>query len=303
MHRVVKTLAERVLLHAGPATLSRRAHRGRSLILAYHNVVPDGETISGDESLHLPRNRFSEQLDRLLEEEIEVVSLDELMAAPGQADTSRRVAITFDDAYSGALSSGVEELLRRNLPATFFAVPGLLGGGTFWWDALSTAGPDREVRDAALLEARGRNDEVLAWAKRQGLPIRTVPEHARSASEAQLLTAGASRGIAIASHTWSHPNLSLLNEAACRSEFRRANEWLRERIGTEPRWLAYPYGLLGEAAERAAATTGYRAAFRIDGGWLPRRREPHNLYRTPRLNVPAGISSDGFALRLAGLLK
>jgi hypothetical protein len=39
--------------------------------------------------------------------------------------------------------------------------------------------------------------------------------------------------------------------------------------------------------------------FLVDGGWLPPR--PDNLFALPRLNVPAGLSADGLALRLSGL--
>lgn len=308
MRRVAKTVAERILLHAGPAALSRRLHRGRDLVLAYHNIVPDGETILGEASLHLPRQQFAGQLDLLLRAAVQVVSLDELMEDTRHSERTHplsRVAITFDDAYRGATHAGVEELIRRGLPATFFVVPGLVGDHTFWWDALSATGSDLGggIRDAALNDARGRNDEVLAWARRTGIAIGTVPEYARSASEAEIRAAVAQKGIELASHTWSHPNLALLSEGECRDEFAQADAWLVTRFGLPPRWLSYPYGLYGETAERASADNGYHGAFRIDGGWLTGRDERQNLFRLPRLNVPAGISLDGFALRLAGLLS
>lgn len=296
-----------MLLYAGPAGLSRRSHRSRGLVLAYHNIVPDGEPAVGDESLHLHRRRFAEQLDLLREEGVSVVSLDELIGVaqePEAADSHRRVAITFDDAYRGAIQVGVEELVRRDLPATIFVVPGLLGGHTFWWDALSAtgAGLSRRVRNDALEVVHGRNEEVIAWARRQGLPIGTVPEHARSASEVELCEAAAHDGIEIASHTWSHANLTMLSEEECRSDFVRAADWLRQRFQKDPCWLSYPYGLYSPAAQRAAAAIGHSGAFRIEGGWLPRSLEHRDVFRLPRLNVPAGLSREGFALRLAGLL-
>ena len=307
MRRAVKTVAERMLLHGGPAALSRWALRERGLVLAYHNIVPEGQLIVGDESLHLPRRQFAEQLDLLLASRLRVVSLDELMddlLDPEVTDPSPRVAITFDDAYRGAVEAGVEELVRRDLPATIFVVPGLVGGQTFWWDAISAsaAGLKRRTRDAAIEVARGRNEEVIAWARRQGVTVGTVPEHARSADEKELHAAAAHEGIRMASHTWSHPNLARLSEVECRSEFVHAADWLKKRFGDDPRWLSYPYGLHGEAAEQAAAATDHRGAFRIEGGWLPSSLARLDVFRLPRLNVPAGLSPEGFSLRIAGLL-
>lgn len=106
----------------------------------------------------------------------------------------------------------------------------------------------------------------------------------------------------MASHTWSHANLTKLSEEECLSDFGRAADWLRQRFHEDARWLAYPYGLYSPAALRAAAAIGHWGAFRIDGGWLPRSLERRDLFRLPRLNVPAGLSREGFALRLAGLL-
>lgn len=276
-------------------------------MLAYHNVVPDGESVVGEESLHLPCREFAEQLDVLLKDAVRVVSLDELTRVarePEEVDSHRRVAITFDDAYQGAIHAGIAELVRRNLPATVFVVPGLLGGQTFWWDALSAtdAGLSLGTRSAALRTIDGRNEEVIHWARRQGLAIGTVPEHARSASEEDLREVAAHKGIEMASHTWSHANLVRLSEEDCRSEFARAANWLRERFQKDPSWLSYPYGLCSPAAQRAAAAIGHLGAFRIDGGWLPRSLERADVFRLPRLNIPAGLSRAGFALRLAGLL-
>lgn len=293
-----------MLLHGGPAAIARRSHRGHGLVLAYHNIVPDGEAIGGDASLHLRRRDFARQLDLLLDSGIRIVTLDELLGQERKdTESVRRVAITFDDAYLGAVEAGVAELVHRRLPATFFVVPGLVGGRTFWWDALAaTGGLSDDTRVAALEEASGRSDEVVAWAQTHGIPIGTVPEHARTATESHLHAAVAHPGIELASHTWSHPNLARLTETECKHEFESADAWLLERFSVEPRWASYPYGMHGVPAERAAASAGYRGVFRIDGGWLAPQSEQRLRYRLPRLNVPAGISSEGFALRLSGLL-
>lgn len=305
MRHIVKRLVEHVLVRVATTGVPHRLHGGGNLVLAYHNIVPDGEPISGERSLHLPQRRFAEQLDALLETGVRVVSLDEMMG-PGPrrevAEADRRVAITFDDGYGGAVEAGVEELVRRDLKATIFVVPGLVDGREFWWDALSAPEGSMSLatREAALSTARGRNDEVFAWARRYGLPTGEVPEHARSASEASLRIAADTGAIRIASHTWSHPNLTTLSDEECRTELVRASDWLHARFGG-PDWLSYPYGLYDQRSERLASATGLRGAFRIDGGWLPASFDHDDEFRLPRLSVPSGLSREGFVLRLAGL--
>ena len=51
----VKHFIELLLLRAGPAHIARGSRTGKSLVLAYHNVIPDGADPGGDRSLHLAR--------------------------------------------------------------------------------------------------------------------------------------------------------------------------------------------------------------------------------------------------------
>ena len=53
-----KRVAERILRRLGPATIARRRMTGRTLILAWHNIVPPGASPGGDRSLHLPLTDF-----------------------------------------------------------------------------------------------------------------------------------------------------------------------------------------------------------------------------------------------------
>lgn len=300
----LKHLLEAALVHGGVPRVARALAAGRGLVLAYHNIVPDGGRIAGDTSLHLPQRLFAWQLDYLAEH-CSVVPLDLLVATP-DADASRPlVAVTFDDAYQGAVTAGVDELARRRLPATIFVAPAFVGGATFWWDRLSAtgaAGPPPAVRAHALAACGGREEQVAAWATGAGLSSQPVEPHMRVASEAELGAAVRRCDITLGSHSWSHPNLARIDSPAeLGRELTLPLAWLRERFEPVRPWLAIPYGLSSPAVERAAAAAGYRAAFRVSGGWLPAGRR--DALALPRLNVPAGLSRNGFALRCAGLLS
>ncbi len=297
----IKSMAEAALTHSGAVALSRRRRRRRGdvVILAFHNIVPRGESAVGDRSLHMPQQQFSDQLDQLLETH-EVVSLEELgsMGSPGSRP---HAVLTFDDAYRGAMSAGLEETVKRGLPSTVFVAPGCLGKPSFWWDAVRTPqgeGPPGPFRQEALTVCRGLDGPIRDRAREVGLALEEVPEHQQPVTEGELRTAAKHPGTTFGSHSWSHPNLARLSGRKLSLELVRPLEWLAERIQPLCRWLAYPYGLRSQLVEREAAAAGYVGAVRIEGGWLKGGvTEP---FAVPRVNIPAGVSRRGFALRCAG---
>lgn len=301
MARGAGRVAELLIARSGAAALARRLRRADVVILAYHNVVPHGEPVRGDASLHLEQRAFAEQLDRLLDTH-RVVALSELTPGAGPPDDPPNAVLTFDDAYAGALTAGVEELEARGLPATFFVCPGMLGREGFWWDLLAGAeGLADEVREHALWRLAGRGDDVVTWGRGQGMAVTSLPEHARPAGEALLREAAARPGIRLGSHTWSHPNLAALSREDAAAELARTRAWLEAGPSPAAPWIAYPYGLHSDAVvEEARAHAA--GALRVEGG--PARlngRWTGAAHRLPRVNVPRGLSVEGLGLRLAGL--
>jgi peptidoglycan/xylan/chitin deacetylase (PgdA/CDA1 family) len=304
--RRTKAIVERVLVTGGAAAWSARRHRGGVCILAYHNIVPGTLRGVGDASLHLADSDFRRQLDEI-GRRYEVVPVTEVLAGSSRPRRAR-VAITFDDAYLGAVTLGVEELARRGWPATIFVPPGLLGRRAMWWDSFVLAETARGVSSApgvrtqALTDCGGRDARVREVAARDGWGIRDVPEVALTATEAELAAACRRHdGLSLGSHTWSHPNLARSAESELADEMRPPLEWLRARYERTIPWLAYPYGLTNPQAAAAARAAGYEAAVLVSGGWaMPPIRDP---FAVPRVNIPAGLSADGFALRLSGVLS
>ena len=298
--RHVKRTVEHGTLWSGAPRAVRWRHRRDVLVLAYHNIVPDGELVAGDESLHLPQSRFAEQLDALSRTH-DVIPL---ASALGERTTRRpAIVISFDDAYQGAVTAGVAELARRGMPATIFVATAYVDGGDFWWDALADpalGAPSPELRMRALGECSGDDAAVRAMASRENLArVAIPPRHARGADVRDLAAATLVRGITMASHTHSHPNLSCLPPQRVRAELEQPLVWLRERFSAVLPVLSYPYGSSSPEVERAAEAAGYKAAFRIDGGWMP--RPIRHQFALPRLNVPAGLSIAGLSLQCAGM--
>ena len=298
----LRALLEAGVVRSGITRLHRATRLRHSLVLAYHNVVPDDCPPFGDRSLHLSHRAFVRQLDLLLSTHC-IVPLEEVLT-PAPSGRRPRVALTFDDGYRGAVTIGVEELAKRGVPATLFVVPAFVGGGPFWWDAVSSpegGGVDQALRERALRDLNGRDREVRSWAEAHGLRRDALPEWALVASKDELRAAARHPGIRLASHTWTHPNLVRLSPAEVQAELRRPLTWLRQRFTGVIPWLSYPYGCGSRSVEAAAAAAGYAAALSLDGVWFAPGCV--NRYAVPRLNVPAGLSANGFVLLTSGFCR
>lgn len=306
LRRAAKATVEHAAIWSGAARVARTRRSADALILAYHNIVPEGQVAAGDLSLHLPQRAFARQLDALRRTH-DIVPLDHLLnggSARRHGTGTRPLAvITFDDAYQGTMTAGVAELRRRDLPATVFVTPAFIGGKPFWWDLI--APPDGEIvaatREHALTACRGRHDEVAEWAAAARIGLQTVPPHARCCSIEELDSALEYPDLSLGSHTWGHPNLTRLTASELTEELHAPQRWLNRFGDRVLPVISYPYGRADATVHAAARAAGYVAGLMIDGGWAGTAAQ--GGFVLPRLNVPAGVSDAGFALRTAGLLS
>lgn len=302
MRDLIKRGLELAIVGSGLASLCRRARGPKILVLAYHNVTPSSELPRGDSSLHLSLDRFRAQLD-LLQDRFLILPLSQILKGDVPSDGTV-LAITFDDAYWGAIALAVPELVLRGLPATIFVAPGLLGGGGFWWDRLA----DREsgivppaVRRHALWHLNGRHDTILEWARESNRPLTALPELYRPATVGELTKASFQAGIDFGSHGWSHANLAALSEGEAAEEAHRSLKWLSGVTSETCDLLSYPYGLSSDETVRVARSAGFRFAFTVTSGFLRLGGVDDNPFLLPRLSVPSGLSLDGLLTRVSGV--
>ncbi|MEX2048897.1 MAG: polysaccharide deacetylase family protein [Gemmatimonadota bacterium] len=302
-----KRTVERLAARSGLTRAWARLAVPSTAILAYHNIVPHGEPAAGDVSLHVDQRAFGDQLDFLLEWG-DIVPLDTLssdtVSRAGRGARRPQIVVTFDDAYRGTMTAGVEELRARGVAGTVFVPPGLLGLHAFWWDTLAPAGGGPladKVRDHALGPLAGRQGSILEWAVSERIPVSDIPEHACPCDEASLLRGASYEPLTLGAHTWSHPNLARVPLEESRNELLRCRSWLAERAPRYLDWLAYPYGLrTGETV--ALASEHFAGALLVDGGLARAHGKGRPRREVPRINVPRGLTLEGLALRLAGLL-
>ena|SRR5579864_8454340 len=162
------------------------------------------------------------------------------------------VAITFDDGYRDVLQHAVPILEDYGFPATVFV-------------------PTKYIGD------RNRWDPPY----RCPLEIMSVDE----------LREAEARGLAVESHGHAHRNLAHANEGIALDDISTSIAILSHLLGREVRYLAYPYGVSSETAQRAAAAAGLECAFttnRLGTGPLDRARitvTPYDRLRVYRLKT------------------
>lgn len=98
----IKAVIERRLAASSFVHLSRRRMADCALVLAYQNVVPRGERVVGDMSLHISQEQFAAQLDVLCETH-DVVPLASLLDGGERSGERPRAVITLTMRIGGAL--------------------------------------------------------------------------------------------------------------------------------------------------------------------------------------------------------
>jgi peptidoglycan/xylan/chitin deacetylase (PgdA/CDA1 family) len=272
----------------------RRAN-DRLTVLAYHGI---------DDI-----DRFRQHLD-LLAERSRFVSLEEVLHAIRRrgALPPGSVLLTFDDGERSVLKSAAPELRARGIPSVVFVVVGAIGTDQpFWWveakalaDARTTDRGDPGPPFDALLRKMKRvpDEERLALLDRLRGDAPTV------AMRTTQLTAGEVKGLeasgmAVASHSLTHPCLSRCRPEKAKREVDGSTRVLEDLLGHHPGAFAYPDGDCTEEIRGVVADAGYEAAFLFDHR-LSGRAVADPL-RISRVRVNSTTTLDRFATIVSGL--
>jgi peptidoglycan/xylan/chitin deacetylase (PgdA/CDA1 family) len=91
----------------------------------------------------------------------------------------------------------------------------------------------------------------------------------------------AAAGLDVQSHTRTHPDLPSLTGADLDRELAGSRAALRDLLGRDIEYLAYPFGHFDDHVRRAAREAGYRAAFTFRNGRVAPGLDPYRLPRVP----------------------
>lgn len=318
-------------LAAALATLPTRLLLGRPLgILMYHSVAEVPPSLP--DWCVLPAERFQAQMRWLSRQPVDVLPLDDAVAAL-RAGRLRQptIAITFDDGYRNNVEVALPILKRYGFPATVFLTTGFIGRDrTLWYARVVIALACTKKTEIAWrglrLPLRDEGEKKAASAQLQaavkvtagaapwdaaaeietllGTPIDPpVPEDSPFAilDGSGARAAEASGLIRFGAHTVRHPILSRLDDAALAAEIDESVAAVAELTGAPCTSFAYPNGGAGDFDERAVARL--RA---IGVGVAVTTQEAPNLraadpLRLARWHVGATIPTAGFRAKALNL--
>jgi peptidoglycan/xylan/chitin deacetylase (PgdA/CDA1 family) len=227
-------------------------------ILMYHRVDD-----TGSEALaryRITPARFQAHLRHLRDEGYRTATFDEVGEAMRlrRPLPGRRVMLTFDDGCADFLTHAWPLLRESGLDATLFVVTDRVGG-TNEWDA-----------------GYGESVELLGWDALRGL---------------------ADAGVAIGSHTATHPYLTALTNTEIVQEAARSRAAILRELGVEPVALAYPYGDVDPAVRHLVGGSGYGYAVTTVGRHATLT---DNRLSLPRIEVPGSSTVSDLAEALRG---
>lgn len=299
---------------SGVAATVRRLPLPRPAItvLTYHRVAPrDAADPLFDGMVSADPQSFERQLD-VVERHGRVISIAEFLdVATGRVPArGHSILLTFDDGYRDVAEHAWPILRRRELPATLF-VPSAFPdtAKAFWWDRLSHAVMTTErqevtiaMRSSPLQSTAERREAVRALRLRvkelshraamdevdrivAALGAEEPPPAVLSWRELAELQAD---GMAIASHTRSHPLLTQVSAAEARAEIEGGARDVAEHLGATVPAFAYPSGAHDADIAALVGAAGIAVAFTTRrGSVLPGRAD---WLRLPRVNVGAATS-------------
>jgi peptidoglycan/xylan/chitin deacetylase (PgdA/CDA1 family) len=305
----------RALFRSGASfLLSQLPERDTLLVLNYHRIGNADEDLFDRGVFSATAEQFNDQI-AYLKQHVSLLTLEEALSFVDGTGTDKarrcRVLITFDDGYLDNYNIAFPILRSNGVQGVFFLVTSMVGSCDVpWWDRiayqLKTARRRRFSLSypAELVVDMDKNglgealDAVLKAYKRpeNSDPARFMRELAEETKgneppgtlrrflnwdEAREMSRG---GMAIGSHTHSHPVLSQLDPDQQFEELSESRAIIKEQLGIAADALAYPVGhkaSFSARTQRIAQEAGYRIAFSHHGGAnMQGRTSPYDVKRT-----------------------
>lgn len=207
-------------------------------ILTYHKLGPrpHGVRLKG---LYVSQALFRRQV-----QELKVTGYHSFLPSEWSKElpnSSRSIAITFDDGFVNALQHSLEPLREAGFRAIQFLVPGLIGKENAW-----------EIAEGEARERLMGASQIREWI---------------------------AAGHAIGAHTCTHPHLTRIPLAEAREEILSSRLRLEDQFGVPIRDFCYPYGDWNPAVRALVAEAGFTTACTTESGVNHRRTDSLTLKR------------------------
>lgn len=341
MRLVAKVALCCLLYYTGGVGLFRRFRKnngkGREIkILAYHDIGPQSFF-----NLQVPEKVFLSHMRYLLDGGYNLISLEEAIELlkskkPVPADT---VVITFDDGYRSIYEHVLPAVRKYGIPVTVFLSTGPVEKrGPLFVDALAYAFEktrkerldltpwglrEYSVVNAGLKETAGleindfsknlKTEERMKFLKHIFQELEVDPDSPELRD--RMLTweevkESKSQGVSFGAHTVTHPSLARISPDEAREEIHGSKKMMEERLNSEIKTFAYPYGSAKDVDERVrdiVSEKGFLCAVTLQKGVNNVGSDPFMLKRTcvtNQLKRPLwAFSRAVFAVEMSGILE
>jgi peptidoglycan/xylan/chitin deacetylase (PgdA/CDA1 family) len=273
-------------------------NRNQPIVLAFHGVSAETPgRIYNYEGSHLHRPIFQRLVEHLASH-YHIVSLDQIVDwLEGEDDLPERsVVITFDDGYRNVLTQAAPILFGLDAPATVFVTTDFVVEGKMLWPDRLLSALAATSKQSLMVEWEGEKTEF--WIRSDAEKIqaniqirrlcKSLPDHGRRTlvdsivdqlevdeaiminewddyqplGEDDLRKLG-KQGIAVGSHTCSHPVLARCSTGRMVDELQRSKRIIEQITGRPCSSFSYPNGAPGdfnEETRREIIAAGYRCA-------------------------------------------
>ncbi len=307
----------------------RTAVAGRTTVMMYHEVLPDGVGIPYWSLVR--ESAFRRQMAHLCEH-YEVVSVDAAMdrmqsSEPFSPSSRPLAVITFDDGYAGNFSCALPILRELQLPFTvYIATAAVESGQRHWYDEVTRglvalgrrsidiatsrgrlAYSGRHLSDYRRWEAISRIHSALKELpadERQEISSSLAPTAAvadlRMMTPDELRQLSNEKSACIGCHTHGHDLLDQISPDQARETILRAQALLTDWTGRTPRHFSYPNGNFTPALAQLVGHLGFASAVTTqERQWRPR----DSRYTIPRIGIGRFDNLNLFRAKISGALS
>jgi peptidoglycan/xylan/chitin deacetylase (PgdA/CDA1 family) len=327
-----------LLYYSGMVGFFRRFRKrdgGEIKILAYHDIGPQSFF-----NLQVPEKVFRSHMSYLSDAGYNVISLEEAVELlkskkPVPADT---VVITFDDGYRSIYEHVLPAVKKYGMPVTVFLSTGPVEKrGPLFVDALAYAF-EKTKKERLDLTPWGLKEYPVVnpgLKERAGLEINDFSKDLKTEERRKLLQfifekldveldspelkdrmltweevrISKSQGVSFGAHTVSHPSLARISADEAREEIHRSKKMMEERLDSEIRTFAYPYGSAEDVDKKVrdiVSEKGFSCALTLQDGANSGGSDLFMLKRTCVTNQLKGplqaLSRAVFAVEMSGIL-
>lgn len=290
--------------------------RNLGWIIILHSVLPENERspFPQNRSLEITPSDLREILSWVRENDLEVVTLDELALRLQRPESGRMICLTFDDGCLDNLTHALPIFREFQAPFSVNITNGFVAGTVpIWWyfledaltanwrlgfrwegkayDFLTDTPEERHLaydEIAGLLRALGtrRDDLVQVIAEAAEVdPLARTRQISMSWDEVRQMAADPL--VTIGAHTHAHHSLNQLSDDELLIEVGKARVELEEQIGQPVRHFAYPFGGNNAVNRREFALVrklGFTTMVTTRAGNLT-RQHAGALDRLPRVGI------------------